>query len=472
MGSQAIPKDVERANVKAAMRDDPVQIYLNDIGTIELLEPQQEFWLGIRLLSARRMSSIRDEHPFTLNDENTPTNYFRALYDEFCVSWRRVREDVLRWELECPDLVSIIEEASTLRIAWDLDTPSYTRAYLDNGLWGSDVKWKGVANNVFTVFIAFYSFPEEITSWLKSYVQEKGGDLPNLKSFSVHLPSDEALQVEIENLWSRYYEGYNAIIRANLRLVVSVAKRYIGRGNSFLDLIQEGNVGLLRAVVKFDPTRGYKFSTYATWWIRQSVSRSIADKARTIRIPVHVFETVTQLLRIRRRLTQKLGQEPTSEDIALETDYLESRDKRIILKCIKDDQSIPKDVDRRWRKATNKVVRYLQAAEEPMSLDRPLGDDDDNQLGDFVEDKEALAPLEATAREMMQEQLQKMLENLSTRERQVLELRFGMKDGISHTLEDVGQYFGVTRERIRQIEAKALRKLRNPTMSSQLEELL
>ncbi len=472
METGASPRDVEKANIRAAVRDDPVQMYLNDIGTIDLLEPNQEFWLGVRLLSTRRMISIRREHPFTRNGENTPTNFFRALYDELTVAWRRVREDIVRLELECPDLVSIIEEAGTLRETWDLESPSYTRAYLDNGLWGKDVKWRGVADNIFTLFIAFYSFPEEVSAWLRAYVIKTKGDLPALKDFTKRLPGDESLQVEIDDLWSRYYEGYNAIIRANLRLVVSVAKRYIGRGNPFLDLIQEGNVGLLRAVVKFDPTRGYKFSTYATWWIRQSVSRSIADKARTIRIPVHVFETVTHLLRIRRHLTQKLGQDPTPEDIALETDYLDPRDKKTIHKHLQEGSAIPVEMNRRWRKATSKVTKYLRAAEAPMSLDRPVGDENDNQLGDFVEDKEALAPLEATAREMMQKQLQKTLENLSTRERQVLELRFGLKDGITHTLEDVGRYFDVTRERIRQIEAKALRKLRSPNVSSTLEDFL
>ncbi|OQY26141.1 MAG: hypothetical protein B6I38_11740 [Anaerolineaceae bacterium 4572_5.1] len=406
MDATPSPKDLA-TNIKAAMRDDPVQMYLNDIGTIDLLERHQEFWLGVRLLSTRRMCSIRDEHPFTRNGENTLKNLFRALYDELRVAWQRVREDIVRLELECPELVSIIKEAGDLRENWDLEPPSYTRNYLDNGLWGKDANWRGVVDNIFTVFIAFYIFPEKVRVWLAKYIVKTKGDLPDLDAFTAHLPKDDALQVEIDNLWSRYYEAYNVIIRSNLRLVVSVAKRYIGRGNSFLDLIQEGNVGLLRAVVKFDPTRGYKFSTYATWWIRQSVSRSIADKARTIRIPVHVFETVTNLLRIRRKLTQKLGQEPTPEDIALESGYLDAQDKKIIYGHIQDGNTLPVDVGRRWRKATSKVAQYLQAAEEPMSLDIPVGNEDNNNLGDFVEDKDTLGPLEATAREMMQERFTK-----------------------------------------------------------------
>jgi RNA polymerase primary sigma factor len=362
-----------------------------------------------------------------------------------------------------------MKEARDLRKTWFLDPPSYTRDYLDNGLWGEDEEWGCVARNVFHFFVAFYSFPDSTAEWLSSWLLEKDS-LPSVSKFQEKLPPDEDLQVEIDDLWSRYYEAYQALIRRNLKLVVSVAKHYIGRGNSFLDLIQEGNVGLLRAVSKFDPTRGFKFSTYATWWIRQSVSRSIADQARTIRIPVHVFETVTQLLRIRRRLTQELEHEPSLQEIALETDYLSNRDKKAIKECLQHDDDVPPELQGVWREATGKVHRYLRAAEDPMSLDRPVGDEDDNQLEDFIQDEDAASPIEATATEMMREQLGKALDNLSVRERQVLELRFGLMDGKVHTLEEVGAYFDVTRERIRQIEATALRKLRSPNVSYKLED--
>jgi RNA polymerase primary sigma factor len=459
----------EGANIRAAMRDDPVQMYLNDIGTIDLLDVHQEFWLGARLLSTRRIDRLKRESPLVDLNKPKDRDIYLAIYDDLRVMHRRIREDVKRLRLECPDWNMIIEEAQALRVTWNLEPPSYTRNYLDNGLWGENEEWGTVARNVFHFFVSFYSFPEVITEWLKAWLLENKR-LPTLRKFKDKLPAEDELQIEIEDLWSRYYEAYQALVRRNLKLVVSVAKHYIGRGNSFLDLIQEGNVGLLRAVSKFDPTRGFKFSTYATWWIRQSVSRSIADQARTIRIPVHVFETVTQLLRIRRRLTQELEHEPSLKEIALETDYLSAEDNKAIKECLRRQDSLPLSLIHKWRDATSKVHRYLRAAEDPMSLDRPVGDEDDNQLEDFIHDEDATSPIEATAQEMMREHLGKALDNLSVRERQVLELRFGLMDGKVHTLEEVGAYFDVTRERIRQIEATALRKLRSPNVSYKLED--
>ncbi|HJQ13376.1 MAG TPA: sigma-70 family RNA polymerase sigma factor [Anaerolineales bacterium] len=463
------PIDLKNPEVAAELSADPVRLYLREIGEVKLLDSDSEFRLATIIEANRFVITLRRRPlPQGLSPECA---IYHAILSEMYTSWERLVEDARRLHYELPDLSLILTEAQALHADWQSEAPSYLRAYLDNGHWGVDQLWDTLARNAYNVFLSLYLFPLSYAEWLLKYLNQNHR-LPNLRILYKHLCEDQDLLAEINAAQSRAVEANQALSRANLRLVVSVAKRYLGRGINFLDLIQEGNMGLLRAVGKFDPRRGFKFSTYATWWIRQSINRSIAEQARTIRIPVHLFESITRILRAQRTLIQELGRDPTAEELAMEVGYLPASDVQAILRAHAEQKPLPPELQHRLEIATQKIDRVLRSAEEPVSIDGPVGDEESSSLGEFIEDEDAPSPIEAAARQMLREQVQRALTSLSDREREVLELRFGLKDGKDHTLEEVSRYFDVTRERIRQIEAKALRKLRHPSRSRQLRDYL
>jgi RNA polymerase primary sigma factor len=453
----------------AELSEDPVRLYLREIGQVKLLGSDSEFRLATL--------SEADRHIIALGKlrqrkgVSQASSIYRTLLLEMVTSWERLIEDAAQLDQELPNLALMIAEAQSLHAGWQFDSPSYFRAYLDNGHWGVDHLWDGLVRNAYSVYLSLYLLPFKYAEWLLAYVREQQA-FPGQRTLFRNLPPDEELFNEMDAVHARAVEGNQALISANLRLVVSIAKRYLGRGMSLLDLIQEGNMGLLRAISKFDPRRGFKFSTYATWWIRQSINRSIAEQARTIRIPVHLFESISRILRAQRNLTQSLGRDPTPTELALEVGYLSASDAQAVMRAWSEDKPLKPELQRRLDAATQKVNRILRSAEEPISLEGPVGDEDSSSLGDFIEDEDAPSPMDAAARGMLREQVQHALASLSDREREVLELRFGLRDGREHTLEEVSHYFDVTRERVRQIEAKALRKMRHPARSRDLRDYL
>jgi RNA polymerase primary sigma factor len=468
------PFELNRAELAAELSEDPVRLYLREIGQVKLLDAAREFRLAA-MIEGRHviLVTMRRGRMGKKTPDSLITMAYHNLLSDLHIAWTRLGEDAGRLKVETPDAALMLDEAHSLHHGWENNvTPSYLHMYIERELWGKDPLWDSLVSHAYIVYVIFYILPDEYAAWLLTYLN-KHHNLPSQRTLFHNLPLEPDLAREVEIIRARADEANAAIIRANLRLVVSVAKRYLGRGISFLDLIQEGNLGLLRAVNKFDPRRGYKFSTYATWWIRQSINRSIAEQARTIRIPVHLFESITRILRIQRTLTQQYGRDPTNNEIALESGFLTPADVQTILRARAEENPLAPDLQHRWEMATTKVDKILCSAEEPISLDGPVsGDEDSSQLGDFIEDVDALEPLDAASREMLREQVQHALSALSERERQVLELRFGLVDGKDHTLEEVSRYFNVTRERIRQIEAKALRKLRHPTRSRHLRDYL
>ncbi len=428
--------------------------------------------LGGDWAQLERVSGALGQTPYNLLLPVAPA-VVTNTYEAICDACRVVGEATQELSLEPPKLAPILREAGLLGLG--RESSSYMRDYLGRVIPGEseqdESNHRRLRGLLFDLYRSLYVMPRPTLSKFGDYYGSRHECPPRELFLDGMTDLDQVIQ-HLLVIFERAEDARQALVRANLRLVVSVAKRYMGRGINFLDLIQEGNIGLLKAVEKFDYTKGYKFSTYATWWIRQSISRAIADQARIIRIPVHMVETINRLSRVQRNMVQRLGREPTPEEIAVEMGMLSKDDVRAIEIHDQDGIALDPAVRMRMRRAAAKVRRIVRISQEPMSLQTPVGDEENSSLGDFIEDESIVGPAEAASGELLREQVHTALKQLNPREREVLEMRFGLKDGQAHTLEEVGQEFGVTRERIRQIEAKALRKLRHPIRSRKLRDYL
>jgi len=460
-------------DISLDVTNDPVRMYLREIGRVPLLESHQEMWLSTQQEAASYLKDLRLRLSKRIGRPPTEGEMLAALLDSLRRAWSAASRHCRRLQLGLPDLAALVEEAQALHDAPLPRIAPYLQRFLENEDHRGDENstWTALTGHLFDVFLLLYLLPAPTLELIRAEWQKRQR-FPSARRMKRDMPGSEEIAATWSRIEAQATEARQLLARSNLRLVVNVAKHYMGRGISFLDLIQEGNIGLLRAVQKFDHTKGFKFSTYATWWIRQAISRAIADQARTIRIPVHMVDTINRLLRLQRQMTQELGREPTEEELALELDLLEPEQVEAILASQAAGRPLPPSLERRLRRAASRVRRIMRLSQEPMSLDMPVGTEESGQLGDFIEDETVLGPVDAASNQLLKEQLHSILDSLNDRERAVLSMRFGLEDGESHTLEEVGQAFGVTRERVRQIESKALRKLRHPGRSRKLRDFL
>ena len=420
--------------------DDPVRMYLREIGKVLLLSGADEKRLARQMEEGKHIQEIEQRWVNERGEGPSGCEVLFALLQQLHDERRALSCVTKTLNVKKKRLTQLVA-SETFRDAIDgeLD-PALVEAAARSLRWEAERAERSLVRlSVVTHVLS----PEVLQPGVETLHGEKNLVPPPWERIRALAKHEPVLAHHFEQLSEEGYRAEKKLTEANLRLVVSVAKKYIGRGMSLLDLIQEGNIGLIRAVEKFDYRKGYKFSTYATWWIRQAITRAIADQARTIRIPVHMVETINKLVRVSRKLIQEFGREPTSEEIGKGMEI-----------------------------APERVREIIKVSQEPVSLETPIGEEEDSHLGDFLEDPEALAPAEAASHQLLKEQVTDVLNSLTYRERKVLGLRFGLEDGRSRTLEEVGREFQVTRERIRQIEAKALRKLRHPSRSKKLKDYL
>jgi RNA polymerase primary sigma factor len=478
---------------------DPVRMYLREIGHVSLLSAADEKWHSMKMMAPRYLDEI-GQQVSPESGEEAWLDIATRTQESLRADWETITAICDQLGVPVLELAKLADEIETIsRPVVQATAESYLTDYLSSigeedfaetdelaivleSSEGEDdaveqdllaTEWDMLTRKIHDLCLDLYLLPTELRALMGSHFR-KTGRIPTRRKY---LPATRDSQSAILDRFGAVDELANfsrkVLIVANLRLVVSVAKQFMGRGISFLDVIQEGNIGLLRAVEKFDYRRGFKFSTYATWWIRQGIGRAIADQGRTIRIPIHVVEDINRVLRTSRRLTQELGREPSAEEIALQMEgFLSDEDKLAIVKARSNDEPLDSILQRRWRRAAAKVRRIIRISQEPMSLEMPIGSGEDSSLADFIEDETIPGPIDTASRELLREQMSDLLESLSERERKVLTLRFGLRDGQSRTLEEVGRTLGVTRERVRQIEAKALRKLRHPKSSRKLRDYL